>query len=76
MLKGEMTLENCIEHDNRLTKLEEEIENLEEWQKRQNGTLQKIQEELEEQLKTQRTILGGLVVSLILLILNLIIGRF
>ena len=76
MLRGEMELENCIDHDNRLTKIEKEIENFHEWQKKQNGTLQKIQEELEEQVKAQRTILGGLVVSLILLILNLIIGRF
>ncbi len=75
-MKSELSLDNCIDNMNKINHLAERVANLEEWQKRQNGTLQKIQEELEEQLKTQRTILGGLVVSLILLILNLIIGRF
>lgn len=75
MLRGEMALENCIDHDNRLTKIEEEIENFHEWQKRQNGSLQEIQQELKKQGERQREILSGLVVSLILLIINLVVGK-
>jgi len=75
-MKSEISLDNCIDNMNKINQLTEKFKVLEEWQKKQNGTLQKIQEELEEQVKAQRTILGGLVVSLILLILNLIIGRF
>lgn len=71
-MKGELVIDNCIEHDTRLTKIEEEIEGLKDWQKRQNGSLQEIEKELKEQGKRQREILGGMVVSLILLILNLL----
>lgn len=73
MMKGELVIDNCIEHDTKLTKIEEEIANLQDWQKRQNGSLQEIERELKEQGKRQREILGGLVVSLILLIINLLI---
>ena len=58
-----------------ISRHEESIENLEKWQKRQNGALQKLDEKVDKLYSQQMTILGGVVVSIILLCINIILGR-
>lgn len=54
---------------------DERIEKLEEWQKRQNGTLDKLNEKVDKLYTQQMTVLGGIVVSIVLLCANMFLGR-
>jgi hypothetical protein len=54
---------------------DERISDLEKWQKKQNGTLQKLYEKVDRLYVQQMTILGGLVVSIVLLCANILLGR-
>jgi len=74
-MKGELSIENCIENGTRITTLEQKVSNLEVWQEKQNGTLQDIQKELKDQSKNDKVILYSVIVNLTLLILNFILGR-
>jgi len=74
-MKGELSIENCIENGTKITTLEQKVSNLETWQEKQNGTLQDIQKELKDQSKNDKVILYSVIVNLTLLILNFILGR-
>lgn len=63
-----------------LGKLEARVTNLEGWQKTQNGHLQRIEEKLDDFKDSQSRwltgLLGGVIASLIILIVNLAIMYF
>jgi len=69
-----------------VAKLEERVANLEDWQNKQNGYLSKLDEKIEklgEELHKGYYsiqswligVLGGIIVSLVVLILNLVKGK-
>ena len=51
-----------------------EISNFRDWQKTQNGTLQRMGERLDKVFESQRAIMGGLVVASIMLAFNLAVA--
>jgi len=63
------------EHCERVIELSTRIENLEGWQKRQNGSLQKIEEKMDKIYMWLIGLMGGVIASLILLLINLGLGR-
>lgn len=67
---------------NDLGKLEGRVDALEAWQERQNGHLERIEQKLDKfQDKLDRFdtwligLLGGMIVTLIMLVINLVIAR-
>jgi hypothetical protein len=50
---------------------EERISNLEKWQEKQNGSLQRLEEKVDNINKLLLTLLGGVCTSLILLVLQM-----
>lgn len=58
-----------------LARHDEHIEKLEEWQQKQNGSLQRLEEKVDKLYNQQLTLLGGIVASLLLLCINLFLGR-
>jgi hypothetical protein len=63
------------EHCERVIELSTRVENLEGWQKRQNGSLQKIEEKMDKIYMWLIGLMGGVIASLILLLINLGLGR-
>jgi hypothetical protein len=63
------------EHCERVIELSTRVENLEGWQKRQNGSLQKIEEKMDKIYMWLIGLMGGVITSLILLLINLGLGR-
>ena len=57
-----------------LATLDTEITNFRDWQKVQNGTLQRMGERLDKVFESQRAIMGGLVVASIMLAFNLAVA--
>lgn len=53
----------------------ERLADLEEYQKRQNGSLQRVEEKVEGMYKMVIGLLGGVVASLILLAVNLVVVK-
>ena len=58
-----------------LAKHEERINKLEEWQSKQNGSLLRLEQKVEGIYSWLIGLMGGMIVSLILLIINMIKGR-
>ena len=56
----------------RVSKAEVKIDNLEGWQERQNGSLRAIEDKMDNIHSWLIGIMGGLIVSLIMMILNLV----
>lgn len=63
------------EHCERVIELSTRVENLEGWQKRQNGSLQKIEEKMDKIYMWLIGLMGGVIASLILLLVNMGLGR-
>lgn len=63
------------EHCERVIELSTRVENLEGWQKRQNGSLQRIEGKVEKMYQMVIGLLGGLVASLVLLAVNLVVVK-
>ena len=63
------------EHCERVAELSTRVENLERWQKRQNGSLQKIEEKMDKIYMWLIGLMGGVITSLILLLVNMGLGR-
>ncbi len=66
----------CEEHvrlSNKVATLEAKTENLEEYRDRQNGALQRLADQVDDIRRSVTGLLGGLVVSLILLVANLVV---
>lgn len=58
--------------EERVAKLEVKVENLEDWQMRQNGTLLRIERSIQLNNKWLVGLLGGIIVALIMQVINLI----
>jgi len=58
-----------------LARHDERISDLEEWRTKQNGTIQKLYDKIDKLYMQQMTILGGIVVSIVLLCANILLGR-
>lgn len=56
-------------------RLEERVSSLEEWQSKQNGALQRLEEKMDNINKTLIGLMGGVITSLILLVINLALRR-
>jgi len=54
---------------------EERVSALEEWQVKQNGTLQKLDGKMDRHNQWLIGLMGGVIASLILLVVNLTMGR-
>ncbi len=54
---------------------EERLKNLEEWQAKQNGSLQRLEQKMDGIYTWLIALMGGVATSLIMLILNLITKR-
>lgn len=54
---------------------DERIESLEAWQKKQNGNLLRLEQKIDKLYSQQLALLGGIVASLLLLCINLFLGR-
>jgi tetrahydromethanopterin S-methyltransferase subunit G len=54
---------------------EERLEKVEEYQERQNGSLQRLEEKMDALNKWLIGLLGGVITSLILLLINLSLGQ-
>lgn len=63
------------EHCERVIELSTRVENLEGWQKRQNDSLQKIEEKMDKIYMWLIGLMGGVIASLILLLVNMGLGR-
>lgn len=57
-----------------ITRLDGRVSNLEEWQKRQNGSLLRLEEKMDGINLWLRGLMGGVIVSLALLVLQLARG--
>ena len=70
-------MQKVVEHEHceRVVELSTRVENLEGWQKRQNGSLQKIEEKMDQIYMWLIGLMGGVIASLILLLINLGLGR-
>lgn len=58
-----------------LAKHDERICNLEEWQKKQNGSLQRLEQKVDGIYSWLIGLMGGIVTALIMLAINLMLGR-
>ena len=56
-------------------RLEERVSSLEEWQAKQNGALQRLEAKVDNINKTLIGLMGGVITSLILLVINLALRR-
>ena len=56
-------------------RLEERVENLEAWQAKQNGSLQRMEAKMDKMQQWLIGLLGGVIASLILLLVNMSLGR-
>lgn len=56
----------------RVSKAEVKIDNLEDWQERQNGSLKAIAKKMDNIHSWLMGIMGGLIISLIMMILNFV----
>ena len=70
---GQKVIEH--EHCERVVELSTRVENLEGWQKRQNDSLQKIEEKMDQIYMWLIGLMGGVIASLILLLVNMGLGR-
>lgn len=69
-------MEMCQNHvalSNDVATLKAKTENLEEYRDKQNGALLRLTEQMEDMRRWLTGLLGGMVVSLILLVINLVI---
>lgn len=65
--------EMVVEHEATLGRHDERLDNLEEHRKRQNGSLDRMAEDVKALRDKFTAILAGTVVSLIMLVINLIV---
>ncbi len=56
-------------------RLEERVSDLEEWQKKQNGSLQRLEAKMDRIQQWLIGLLGGVTASLVLLLVNISLGR-
>jgi hypothetical protein len=63
------------EHCERVIELNVRVGKLEEWGEKQNGSLQRINEKLDKSKLWIMSLMGGMIVSLILLLINMGLGR-
>jgi prefoldin subunit 5 len=56
-------------------RLEERVESLEAWQAKQNGSLQRLEEKMDKIQQWLIGLLGGVIASLVLLLVNMSLGR-
>ncbi|MGE5552815.1 MAG: hypothetical protein ACM3XZ_02690 [Betaproteobacteria bacterium] len=66
----------CEDHlriSNELAMVKTKVENLEEYRDRQNGALQRLTDQVDEIRRWLTSLLGGMVVSLVLLVVNLVV---
>ncbi|MDI6872558.1 MAG: hypothetical protein QME79_14640 [Bacillota bacterium] len=66
----------CEDHvrlSNEVAMVRTKVENLEEYRDRQNGALQRLADQVEQIHRWLTSLLGGMVVSLVLLVVNLIV---
>lgn len=64
----------AMEHE--IIRLDERIKSLEKWQENQNGTLCKLEKKIDNIYTTTISALVSAVISLVLLALNLLKGKF
>ena len=64
-----------MEQIERIAGLEARVDNLEGWQRTQNGHMGRIEDKVNNIYKIMVGLFGGVIASLILLCVNLIIGR-
>lgn len=65
-------MEEIIE---RLVGMEGRVDSLEDWQGRQNGTLGRLETKVDNIYKWLIGLMGGVITSLLLLIINILAGR-
>ncbi|MGE5553288.1 MAG: hypothetical protein ACM3XZ_05115 [Betaproteobacteria bacterium] len=65
--------EDHIRLSNNVAALDARVENLEQYKEKQNGSLQRLADQVDEIRRSITGLLGGLVVSLILLVANLVV---
>lgn len=65
--------EDHIRLSNSVAALDARVENLEQYKEKQNGSLQRLADQVDEIRRSVTGLLGGLVVSLILLVANLVV---
>lgn len=58
-----------------LAKHDERLQKLEEWQAKQNGSLQRLEQKMDGLHTWVIGLMGGVIASLILLIVNIAVGR-
>lgn len=58
-----------------LARHEERIDALEQYQAKQNGSLQRLETKVDKLYSQQMALLGGMVTSLLILVFNLLRGR-
>jgi hypothetical protein len=58
-----------------LGKHDERLKKLEEWQSKQNGSLQKLEQKVDGIYTWLIALMGGVITSLVMLVVNLMIGR-
>lgn len=58
-----------------LAKHDERLQKLEEWQAKQNGSLQRLEQKMDGLHMWVIGLMGGIIASLILLIVNIAVGR-
>lgn len=66
---------DMIEIAERLAATEHDVQALKDWQQKQNGSLQRLEEKMDSIQKWLIGLLGGVITSLILLIVNMSLGR-
>jgi hypothetical protein len=62
-----------MQHGERLGRLEVRVDSVEEYQIRQNGALAKLNDKMDKIFLGQNRILGGLVVSIVLLLISMLL---
>ncbi len=63
----------CAEHGERLVGLETRMDGVEGYQNKQNGKIDKLAEKMDKIFLGQQRILGGIVVSVVLLLISMLL---
>jgi len=66
---------DMIEIAERLAAAEHDLQALKDWQQKQNGSLQRLEAKMDGLQKWLIGLLGGVITSLILLLVNMSLGR-
>jgi len=56
-------------------RIEERVEDLESYKKKQNGSIQRLEQKMDDMNKWLIGLLGGVIASLVLLLVNISMGR-